>query len=83
MYKGVKIGGYLVTDADRLDAISACGAFDEALTDGRMTAPSPGRPESIRIRDLLGWCESTGRDPATLTDAEIRRFASDPVVRRR
>ena len=72
-----------MTDADRMDAISACGAFDEALTDGRMTAPSSGRPESIRIRDLLGWCESTGRDPATLTDVEIRRFAADPAVRRR
>lgn len=72
-----------MTDSDRLDAISACGAFDEALTDGRMTAPSSESPESIRIRDLLGWCESTGRDPATLTDAEIRRFAAVPVARRR
>ena len=63
-----------MTDRERMAAMEACGAFDEALTDGRMTAPSSERPKSIRIRELLGWCKSIGRDTASLTDAEIRRF---------
>lgn len=63
-----------MNDSERMAAIAACGAFDEALTDGRMTAPRSEMPKSIRIRDLLEWCSSVGRSTGSLADAEIQRF---------
>jgi len=50
--------------------------LESVLTDGRMTVPVPEGAPRIRVRELDGWCRANGRDPSSLTDEELRRFAS-------
>ena len=50
--------------------------LEAVLTDGRMTVPVADDAPRIRIRELDRWCKENGRDPSSLTDAEIQRFAS-------
>ena len=50
--------------------------LESVLTDGRMTVPVPEDAPRIRVRELDEWCRKNGRDPSSLTDEELRRFAS-------
>ena len=36
-----------MTGSERMTAIAECGAFDEALTDGRMIAPRSEMPKVV------------------------------------
>ena len=50
--------------------------LESVLTDGRMTVPVPEGAPRIRVRELDEWCRENSRDPSSLTEEELRRFAS-------
>ncbi len=66
-----------MTDRERMDAINTYGTLDEVLADGRMTITSSDAQQKIRIRELLGWCQSMGRSTNSLTSTEIQMFTID------
>ncbi len=58
----------ITIDDDHID-------LESVLTDGRLTVSVPEGALRIRVRELDRWCRENGRDPGSLMEAEILKFA--------